>query len=515
MANVYDAIKEFYENDPDWELILSQYDVENFFRHMAWQGTTDEQMQRQWKYIVMLCIYLENAELELFDLTEDNLVDLVSWCGRNVADFSITFAAVKELLETLGQFFVFLKKDGIVESSLPPYLAMQQLLRDDGTVAIIDEEGYYLPGEESREETAAPPAEGRVFLNAEEALNGLMKEIHQFFQRDEFNLDFERAMLLYETAMGPLDPSLVGAEADYFWQGFWDYFLFDYHLLLGDQIPLRYFKKHGGSQYPQLVSELCQGFLALFTIEDVVNENHYVCRDFITGEPYFFTFYLEEEEPLEDLVMLGHVFYNQSIGMNYLQRYRLRPLARKRLLEVLDDCLKWYDVHCPGAHWEEFVERHALLCRKVLQLAGENPALLRFSHDTAQWAYQPPLLPEKLSNVEVLLQSLLLGTGRSHYDVHLCRCMWQDFLKCHPHTELYPFPVWAAAIGRIFRSVNEAQHPLYRMPSRQPLGISEEQLEGACKTISHQLQLEPFDPRYLDELGFLQLFSSSKQELEQ
>ena len=75
--------------------------------------------------------------------------------------------------------------------------------------------------------------------------------------------------------------------------------------------------------------------------------------------------------------------------------------------------------------------------------------------------------------------------------------------------------MWAAAIGRIFRSVNEAQHPLYRMPSRQPLGISEEQLEGASKTISHQLQLEPFDPRYLDELGFLQLFSSSKQELEQ
>lgn len=59
------------------------------FRHMAWQGTTDEQMQRQWKYIVMLCIYLENAELELFDLTEDNLVDLVSWCGRNVADFPL------------------------------------------------------------------------------------------------------------------------------------------------------------------------------------------------------------------------------------------------------------------------------------------------------------------------------------------------------------------------------------------------------------------------------------------
>lgn len=512
MANVYDAIEDFYKNDPDWDLVLPRQEVEGFFRRMAWQGTTDEKMQQQWDYLVMLCIYMENAGLELGDMGEDDFIDLISWCGQNVVDFSITYDSVKAFLETLGQFFVYLKKSGLAESSLPPYLAEQQLLKDDGTLAIIDSEGRYLPGEEEREAQAAPPSEGRVFLNAGESLSGLMEEIHQFYQQPQFNLDFERAMALYGDAMGNLDPSLIGPEADKFWRGFWDYFLFDYHLLLGDETPLKYFRDKGGSQYPLLVNELCQGTLALFTIEEVVDEGRYVCRDFMTREPYFLTFYVDGDGPLEEKIFLGHVFYNRSMGMNYLQNCTLLPLAQKRLWEVLSDCEDWFDVQKPGASWEDFVARHALVCRKVLRLAGKNPALLRFPYDTKQRDYQPPALEEEYTKVDTLIRDIYLGTGRSVYDIRLTRRMWQDLLKAGADKDAYPVTVWAAALARNFVELNEQMQRPFRAHYLLPLGISRDSMEKAYEEVKQRLHLEPGDPRYLDEQGFLRLFGAERRE---
>ena len=288
MHNVYDAIGEFYRNDPGWEAVLSRSVAEGYFRHLAWQGVPDSQMRQKWDQLVMLCIYLENADKELDQITGDDLVDAVAWCGQNVVDFTVSYEEVRSFLDNLGSFFVYLKQEGLVESSLPPYLAKQLLLKDDGTLAIIDENGRYLPGEEKREEEGAPPSEGRVFLNAGEALNSLMGEIHHFFQKDEFNLDFERAVMLYELAMDRID--LEGDGSDTFWRGFWDYFLFDYHLLDKDMTPLHYFQEYGHSAYPQLVEELGEAFTALFTVEEVIDEERYICKDFLTGEDYFLTF---------------------------------------------------------------------------------------------------------------------------------------------------------------------------------------------------------------------------------
>ena len=234
-----------------------------------------------------------------------------------------------------------------------------------------------------------------MFLNAGEALHGVMEEIHQFFQKDEFNLDFERSVTLYETALGTLD--LENDGMDTFWRGYWDYFLFDYHLIEGDLTPLEYFQKNGHSAYPQLVNELCMGFLSIFTIEEAVDEYRYVCRDFLTGEPYYLSFSLEGEAPLEDRVMMGHVFYNRSMGMNYLQSYNLKPLARKRLLEVLAECRDWYDIQlrcglvgipfppCPGlppgaeAHGEKSRWLPVPLCNEAAGLSAGCPSGGTFS----------------------------------------------------------------------------------------------------------------------------------------
>ena len=165
-----------------------------------------------------------------------------------------------------------------------------------------------------------------------------------------------------------------------------------------------------------------------------------MCRDFLTGELYYLSFPLTGTDPLEDRVFLGHVFYNRSMGMNWLQSYTLKPLARKRLLEVLEACRDWYDVQFPGADWGEFLSRQALVCREVLRKVSKNPAACRFPYETRHRDYVPGPLPEKMTPVEKMVQEIVLVSGRGEYDIRLIRHMWADFKDLCPHTGLYEPP---------------------------------------------------------------------------
>ena len=75
-----------------------------------------------------------------------------------------------------------------------------------------------------------------------------MEEIHQFFQKEEFDTDFQHSLVLYEQALGILE--LEEECGEDFWRGYWDYFLFDYHLLEEDVTPLELFRRTGSSAIP-------------------------------------------------------------------------------------------------------------------------------------------------------------------------------------------------------------------------------------------------------------------------
>jgi hypothetical protein len=88
--NVYDLIKDFYDADEDWNIYLSQKYAEGFIRSKAFSGTPEDELCHIWNNIVMLCIYISNVDIYLGDLSADDMVDGVAWCGRNVSDFHLT-----------------------------------------------------------------------------------------------------------------------------------------------------------------------------------------------------------------------------------------------------------------------------------------------------------------------------------------------------------------------------------------------------------------------------------------
>jgi hypothetical protein len=507
MENVYDLVNEFYRNDEGWDYVLAHSDVEAFLRRLAWQGVRDRELKKHWTHIMMLCIYMENADILLDEIVADTLVDAVSWCARYVVDFTISYRSVKAFLDTIGQFFVFMKEEGRLESSVAPYLAEQMLLNDDGTVAIVDSDGSFLPGEKDREEKTAPPPMGRIFLNADKALEGLMEEIHKFFQNSRFNLDLDRAVSFYNDATGRIDPD--GPGADEYWRGFWDYFLFDYHMRIEDDTPLECFRTSTVTAYPNLLQEMCGAHMSLFTIENEVDVDRYYCQDFMDYNSYLLVFSLAPDEDPKKLVFMENLFDNRSLGMNFLQRYELQPMARRRLKEVLEACLEWYRVQEPDAVWRDFMTRHPLVSRKVIRKIEANPAAVVFPYELTgrDRLYRPPVLEETLSPVEKLLQGMLSVTRFSTFDFTLMRRMWADFKRAGGSEQHYGPAFWASAVIENFLEINEKRAARFQPFFLEAMGLNHCNLTSAYMDIRNCLGIRPSDPRYLNERGFLMLFS--------
>ncbi|MEG0970603.1 MAG: hypothetical protein RSE47_05795, partial [Acidaminococcaceae bacterium] len=340
--NVYDLVADFYAHDEGWNMVLRQDYAEGFLRQAAWQGADDAELRKKWQYMMMFCLYLGHAENMFGDLDEDDIIDGIAWCGRNIADFAISFGVVQEYLALLNALLLYLKGKKAISSAVAAQIAAKTLLGEDGVLHTIKADGEFTPTEARRTLYATPNAPVKIFLNIGDMLQDLLDELHDYFQADEFHVDLERAIFLYQ---GIFSEEL---ETDEFWQCFWDYFLFDYHLLQDDQTPLVHFQATKLSANQELLLELRNSKLALFTIDGVNEDDMYICTDFLTQESYNLNLPLEGELDTQEMIFIGHIFYNNTMVMNYIRCLRIGKLASNRLRQVLRACYEWFLIQEPN-----------------------------------------------------------------------------------------------------------------------------------------------------------------------
>ena len=99
------------------------------------------------------------------------------------------------------------------------------------------EEDFYHRLDPESEESAESVAR----LNAE--LDGVLKDVSNYFQQEKYAKDNERAMRIFcgPASDMPSAEEQANGEESAFWLSYWDYFMFDYHLLADDRTPLRHY----------------------------------------------------------------------------------------------------------------------------------------------------------------------------------------------------------------------------------------------------------------------------------
>lgn len=512
MDNVFDLVNDFYTQDPDWNTVLAQSNVENYLRAKVWQGASADELAEKWDYITILCLYLGNAECYLGDMTKEDFIDCVGWCGRNVSDFAMTVENVEAFLDVMIDFYAHLRKKRIITKADAPVGAKEKLVVD-GVLQIIDSDGNFWPKYQRYNLYSTPDLPAKIFLNIGESLKNLLDAMQTFFSDKRYRRDIERAAFLYSgILLSGLDTAKPGTEE--YAQCFWDYFLFDYHMLGDDKIPLQHFYDRAeqigfsrqGKVSRDVLKELLKAKLVLFMVDGRNEDGTYCCRDFLTQETYIMLLPIEDDMDTTDVLFMGHIFYNQSMVMNFVRGLLIPKSSRKRLLEVMRGAKEWMAVRCGGKlEWSDFVCRYAMFSRHVTMVYAGYVRMGGFSYETKVKNYHPaPILDDEVTE---LIDSMMRPYAFSANDIHLAQTMWSDFLAVSPR-RVRVAEVWAAGVIRNFVDVNGVYTYDVQKISEMCYNVPAKSLCRTSNEINHALALENNDPRYINEEGLLLMLLS-------
>lgn len=511
--NVYDLIKDFYDADEDWNIYLSQKYAEGFIRSKAFSGTPEDELCHIWNNIVMLCIYISNVDIYLGDLSADDMVDGVAWCGRNVSDFHLTSEKVAFFLDVCEDLIKYLQSKNVIFNDSEVALAKAKLLKD-GKLQMLNPDGTFKPGFEQYALNANPDLSVKIFVNLNTNLNDLVEDMRAYFSQEQFAADRKRASFLYYGILTDFkkDDQKMEAEEE---QYFWDYFFFDYRMLANDETPLYsyrdYYQKSHAEPKGQvkscvdLLTTLLKARIILFSIEDFdARTGLYRCRDFLSKEYFDINVPTDFNFEVEDIIFLGHMLPDGSMVTNYLRCLKMGATAQSRIWEMLSHLKEWYMVQCPEAvDWKVFVSQNSILIIHLALLYSGFYMMGSFNRETKVKDYYPMPLVED-SPVILAASQLIKNFGFSYRAQKLLQRLWSDFCASGENISEAEIGTWAVALVYVFVNLNKT-YKFSITEYGKKAHISEDEVLEKAKIIEMVLEIEPFDPRYIDEEGMLML----------
>lgn len=510
MNNIFDLIEDFYAQDPEWNNVLRQNYAEDFLRLKSWQGASEEELLATWDYVTELLLYLGNADNFLGDMNREDFIDCVGWCCRNIADFTPTVQHIDGFLTTVSELFAHLKKKKIIMNASAPGEAKAKLIVEN-ELQIIDKEGNFLPKYARYNQYATPDLPAKIFLNMGERLQNLLNFLQQFYSEKKYKRDVERATFLYS---GILMSNSLAANPDNeeYVQTFWDYFLFDYHMIANDKTPLQHFYdtfkvdsfSPEGLPAKDVLLELLQAKLVMFDVLDRTAEGLYDCRDILTGEHYILMLPIDETAETKGFVFMGHIFYNNTMVMNFVRGMLMTKAARKRFLQVLGQSKDWFAVRYGGKmSWEDFIRRNPIFVRHLSLLYAAYVRMDGFNYETQISHYEAqPVLDDAVS---LMLWDMMHYYAFSSYDVFLAKTMWSDYLASSGKNaaNIRIAEIWAAGVIYNFIKLNDVYNYNLEQISAMCYGLDKNAIKRTAKAIATELALEKHDPRYVNEEGLL------------
>jgi hypothetical protein len=498
IKNVYDEVRRFYEVDAEGYAAIRRDWVEGFLRQKAWGGADDEELRDIWANLRMFLLYLRHTEAaDLEEIPYQEYSRVIKWLTSHVKGFKATLKPVRRFFNILIEFYRHLAVRKVVADTSELEQAAQEIAGGK-KIKLLDDRRLLLG-----KSTAALTEELSDVVN--DIVEGLMLKLGAFFQRQEFHDDFQRALFLFAGPLNTLPDSEPG-EFSHFWQEFWDYFLFDYHLLASDKTPLTQFAETSRSGFSQeerqIMDELLGARFTVFTVQRLLDEDWVQCANLFSGEEFRlprpdFTY-----KVMKNMLFFGHVFSRETVIVNYITSVETSANLRRRIKEEALRQKAIFEVQQPEATWDDYFARHALVFRHTVdalitlakvnvtpfaQLGREYPAGTgRRATDTRVSALFAKVMPEY---------------GFSRHDQQLALRLWHDFCQLTAVRVRKP-GAWAAAAIYAYAQINSPQG-IAAEQLAVDLEVSPSSVYANRDRIFKVLQLDKFDPRYLNEEGFV------------
>lgn len=513
MTNIYDLIADLYTDDESWNQVLHREYADEFLRREAFAGADDDELIDIWSQVMFLLVYCGNSGANIGDLSGEDFIYCLGWCQRNVGDFILNYRGVERFLSVNDRLLRFLKQKKAISDDTAAAKCRVKVLGEGEQLLIFNKDGSLPSAFLDRRLNSEPDLPMKVFVQLGQRLTDIFGLLRDHFQHPLFQHDRERAYLsFFGTEMVPdleEHPDLFAT--------FWEYFTFDYHLISNNQRPLEefyeFYKKNPRPEYGEnnhsllsLMEMLLQAELLIFTVEEPVSEGWYQCRDFFTGNLMELCLPLDEGLDYTDFLCSAHVFEDGNLVTEYLRSVTIPPLARKALRNNFTQLLKWYQVAAPQADWAEFCRANGALVLHVIAYAGVKDTVLEAFRWTTNVRDYRPAVAKPQDEIHDFLVVLYRHLHLPYRDCRNLDRMWNDFHAVSPVVcfKEEDFTYWCIALLGAYMESNDT--PFFDMDqyvtsSRYDRNKIQEKIEY----IRASLQLEPFDPRYVNEEAMISM----------
>ena len=502
MDNVYSLVKHFYETNDCAAQILPRDAVEAYLRRNAWHGAEDNELKRIWSIIAVMIAAVQDFELYSFStLTPYDYQDIFYRYAQERADFMLAERDINNFLDTLAKFYAYLVRTRHTEDYREGLEAAREALYEGGYFFLPDRRDgdEFYRSLEHMEEVSYDTMQKLNML-----LDSLLRQISFYYQKPEFKRDMDRAILMFAGPEYDGTSSLSDEERHGFWLGFWDFFLFDYHLIDSDAMPLRYYyeveRENLGSTEQDILRDLLRSRFTVFIIDEV-GADFLTCRNLFTDEVF--------ELPVPELavtnystcVLFGHIHSHGVMLLNYITSINASRKLQVRMREVVLRQFELFKMQSPKASLEDFFARNAGVVRHTLQIMSSYAQLNVIPIRTVSPAINSQEnLSVEFHDDEDMLKRVARHVGFSKYEISLLIKLFEDYITVSGQDTVDDILITAILLK--FAQLNgidlSTVADVYEL-----LGIDSASVKEAMEKIHGKLGCVPYDPRYLTEEAFI------------
>ena len=509
MPNVYDKMKLFYASRPKaMQSFLPRETVERFLRQGAWQGVGDDELKRQWKVLELLLTVADEWKTDALEFIPAG--DYREMYRRFIQGRRLgTEKQIRELeyfFQVLLRFFEFYGKEDAD--------FYRERLRDAKN-SFFAEGQFILPKPQEKEDFYSVLDHKEMLFPEDmeklnEILDGILAKLGEYFHKGKFIMDFTRAMAMYGGK--DFDPGRDIKEADQedFYFGFWDYFLFDYHLIETDTTPLAHYYQceHKKLSFTEssIIRDLLKARFTIFSIEGM-REDAVICRDLFTDEQMELPLPEVETADYHRTIFLGHVHNSGVMLLNYITSIPASPKLRGRIKREVLRQYELFRYQEPEAELSDFFRREAAAVRQTVFILTEYAQLnvLPFQQYAEPVPREKDKLPRGFDDAVDDLETLGHGSGMSLHAVYLLRGLYTDYcLLTEDAPDVQQSPDAVVAVLYVFYLVNGLKEESAKR-SISAFQRPWNKVRNLAASIYEKLRCKPYDPRYLTEEGFIQM----------
>lgn len=501
MENIYYELNRYYSKYTEQEPIIQLEWVEGYFRLKAWNGYTDKQLKEMWQHLQFFEFYLSSAKIrDIEKLNIDDYLHAVNWLIKKCPGFKRSLKFVKSFFIVIKDFFSYLISKKIITT-------MTELEKSSNVIA-----GEKLNLKYADLKCHISPFKPDVGFKNLDELNAFIDvyeklyfRLTQYYQADSFQKDIHRALFLYTGPLGADTISNINEHTG-FWLGFWDYFLFDYHLIETDMHPLDYYLLHESWRHSaseqDAMRQLIGTRFAIFYVTGVCFWGGLKCVNLFTDEVFYWPFPDSDYARVDKLLFYGHILANDIVVVTYITGLEISSRLRKRIKEEILRQKELYSMQEPNADWFDFFERHALTVRHTLNVFAffNKVNVTPFNQIGRKF---PTVLCENTpdKNVNRILIKSMRMNGFSQHDIELAQKIWFDYCQFEAGLKHNP-ESWAAAVIYVFTHTNVLRK-LSAGSLSEWLNVSTNSIYYNQKKIRCTLDIKKYDPRYMSEEGFM------------